>query len=338
MNRRLLASYLGARWSTSVLPALVVALALLPAAAQADTMDVTLQRLRIPAVDGTDCPVGTPLGTPRMYCADPEPWTRIMAQLGFASAPPVLSPARTLGERGFYVGLEGWITGIDNTTGGDSNYWRLGTEGDEGSGREGRNRFPADVLLWNRIELRKGFPFGFELGTSIGHLAGSSLWALGLEIKWALFEGYRTGVGILPDLAVRGAVETITGNPQFNLTIPTVDVVLSKPLVIARAATITPYLGAQIAWIFADSELIDLTPTIDAGDPMHIEDLNNDVVFPQRRMARYRGVAGVQARYQTFTLIGSFVFDLVKPSDADPDAPADLPRQWQVDASLGFQF
>ncbi len=325
MNRRFLA-------------ALVVALALLPAAAQADTMDVTLQRLRIPAMDGTDCPVGTPLGTPRMYCADDEAWTRIMAQLGFASAPPVLSPARTLGERGFYVGIEGWLTGIDTDTGGDSNYWRLGTEGDEGSGAEGRNRFPASLLLWNRIELRKGFPFGFELGTSIGHLNGSRLWALGLEIKWALFEGYRTGVGILPDISVRGAVETITGNPQFNLTVPSFDVMLSKPIVVARAATITPYLGGQAIWIFADSELIDLTPTIDAGDPATIEDLNNDVVFPQRRMARVRGFAGVQARYQTFTLIGSFVCDLLRPNSADKDAPSDLPRQWQVNASVGFQF
>lgn len=323
-----------------LLAALVVALALLPAAAQADTMDVTLQRLRIPAsaTPSDECPIATPLGTPRMYCADTGAWTRIMAQLGFASAPPVLSPARTLGERGFYVGIEGWMTGIDTSSGGDQNYWRLGTEGDSGAAMEGRNRFPASVLLWNRIELRKGFPFGFELGTSIGHLAGSSLWALGLEIKWALFEGYRTGIGILPDLAVRGAVETITGNPQFNLTIPSFDVVLSKPLVIARAATITPYLGGQAVWIFADSELIDLTPSIDAGDPMRVEDLNNDVVFPQRRMARYRGFAGVQARYQTFTLIGSFIFDLVKPSDADTDAPADLPRQWQVNASIGFQF
>lgn len=311
-------------------------------------MDVSLARLTVPA--GTEgCSATGDRGLPQRFCGDQDDWRRITSQLGFSLAPPVLSPARTTGYGGLYIGVEGWITPIDS----GADYWHRGTEGDADSLTE--NRFPSSTLLWSRLAIRKGFPFGFELGTSFAKLVDTSYWAWGVEVKWALFEGFRTGLGILPDLAVRGMVNTMVGEPEFNLTVPTLDFVISKRITLAGTGTITPIVAYQIAWIFADSELVDLTPDTDAftecrpatdvsstsctsGLPDAGADYNNNTTFDALRAPRQRLVVGVEGRYQALTLTGSFTFDLMKPGDQDDEVPDDLPRQWTASAGVGLSF
>lgn len=333
----------------------LLATLLVPAAASAGDMDVTLARLRAPPGPDT-CPAMGDNGLPRMYCADEDAWRRLTSQLGFSLAPPVLSPARTTGYGGLYVGVEGWVTGIDS----DADYWQVGTEGDEGS--LDRNRFPDSTLIWSRLVARKGFPFGIELGTSFAKLLNTSYWAWGLEVKWALVEGFRYAFGtVLPDIAVRGMVNTMVGDPEFNLTVPSLDFVVSKRITVAGTAVITPILSYQIAWIFADSELVDLTPEIDAfdecrpetdsssttctRDPASIpsgrgpgEDYNNNTTFDELRATRQRLAIGVRGEYQALTLTATFTFDLAKPGDQDDEVPDDLPRQWTVAAGAGLSF
>ncbi|MCS6798088.1 MAG: hypothetical protein NZ898_06115 [Myxococcota bacterium] len=337
----------------------------------ADDMDISLARLRIPT-GGEFAPDPLPAGCEAMdarggrrsFCPDDEAWARLMAELGFASAPPVLTGARTAGYGGFRVAIEGWVTGIDS----GSRHWRLGTEGDPNAGSEsdrgspGINRFPSSALVWTRTSIRKGFPLGFELGTSLGHLLDTSLWSWGLEVKWSPFEGFRRGIGVIPDLAVRGMVQTVTGDPEFNLTVPSFDVTLSKPFTVMGVGRITPILALQWAFIFADSELVDLTPDVDAWDECRPEpgtsgtctrdprtdplpdgrvpgeDYNNNAVFAQVRHTRTRLVLGVEGEYRALRLAGTFAFDVVPPEDADADAPRDLPRQWSVAASIGLGF
>lgn len=335
---------------------LLSATLLAPAVASADDMDVSLARLRTDP--GPDCPATGENGLPRMHCPDQDAWRRLTSQLGFSLAPPVLSPARTTGYGGLYVGLEGWVTGIDS----DSDYWGRGTEGDEGSTAMTGNRFPNDVLVWSRVVARKGFPFGIELGTSFATLLDTSYWAWGLEVKWALFEGFRYGFGtVLPDIAVRGMVNTLVGDPEFNLTVPALDFVLSKRITVAGTAVVTPILSYQIAWIFADSELVDLTPHIDAFGECWPEldsssttckrpagtnpsglapgaDYNNNTTFDELRATRQRLAVGVRGEYQALTLTATFTFDLAKPGDQDDEVPDDLPRQWTVAAGAGLSF
>ena len=339
-----------------VVLALGVSAGLAPAAASADDMDITLSRLRVP-VGMEGCMPGVdfapdPMGNDPTFCPDNQAWQRLVSQFGAILAPPVMTPARTVGYGGFYLGAEGWLGGIDS----NADYWRRGTEGD---GMDDENRFVDSTLIWYRLFARKGFPFGFELGTSLARMLNTDLWAWGLEVRWALFEGFRTGIGILPDVSVRGAVYTMTGEWEFNVTVPTLDILVSKPIVLARTGTISPYLGMQIVWILGDSELVDLTPEtrafetcVPAPGGAGVEctggdggmDYANHAVFRQVRATRYRGVIGFQGRYRAFTLTGAFQFDLVKPGDADSswiegeDAPTDLPRQWTVSTGLGLTF
>lgn len=326
-------------------------------------MDVTLARLRIPTRDASGmplmnlpegCSAFNDAGLPRDWCGDEEAFHSLASQMGFALMPPVLSPARTTGYGGLYVGVEGWITGIDPSgeTSTGRRYWEEGTEGEEASA--GRNRFPSSTLIWSRFAIRKGFPLGFELGMSFAKLLSTSYWAYGLEVKWAILEGFRYGVGTaLPDLAVRGMVNTMVGESEFNLTVPTFDVILSKRITIAGTGTITPMIAWQIGWIFADSELVDLTPGMDAfadcrPDPANPTtactgpaggaDYNNNTTFDELRAPRQRLAIGVRGQYQALEITASFTFDLVKPGDQGDETPDHLPRQWSAAAGIGLAF
>jgi hypothetical protein len=343
--------------------------------ARADEMDVSLARLRVPAESGTACEPSTAEG-PRDWCTDDANYKRIMSQLGMSMAPPIMSPARTVGPGGFHIGFDSWITGID----GGKRYWRQGTEGDaEGAdemcrgadGVRGCNRFAKDALAWSRLGVRKGFPFGLELGASVGHAYNTSYWTWGFSLKVAIFEGYREGPGkYIPDIAVRGMVQTLTGDGEFNLTVPSADLIFSKPLVAGDTAVFTPYFSTQALWIMADSELVDLTPGTNAvsecrprtpsdaqrvnrmssdpnqstvvcrGDPT---DFNNNAVFEDVRAMRWRLAFGLKFRYEILTLTGAFHFDVKDPADADDevafeDGGPGLPKQWTVSFGAGLQL
>ena len=327
--------------------------------ASADTMDLALSRLRIeasnmPNADGVVvCPATTGGGGIVTYCANHNDWRRLISQQGFALAPPILSPARTLGFRGFYLGLETGTSGIQDSW----EYWHQGTEGDAGTGFGG-NRFVDSTITWMRLNVRKGLPFGFELGASIGQPFHSSLWMWGLSIKWSLLEGFDHGLpAIVPDIAMRGSVHTMTGDGQYNLTVPSIDLIVSKGLVLASQATLTPMIGAQLMWMVADSELVDLnpgaTPAFDQCLPENgpapvggselrcsasSNHFNDTAVFDQIRARRMRLAIGLQFRFRALTIAGTFHFDLKSPHALDSTMPADLPRQWNVSSAIGLSY
>lgn len=326
------------------------------APASAQRMDLALSRLRIDAVDpaidpSTPCPstFTGPSGAAlsRRFCSDDAAWRGLATQFAGALIPPVLLPAHTRGMRGIYVGLETFMTGIDAS----ADYWQRGTEGDMGD----RNRFVDSVLAWNRLNVRKGLPFGFEIGTNVGFLVNTSYWTMGVEIRWSLLEGLRdrNSSVYFPSLSVRGAVQTMLGDSELNVTVPSVDVSIGERFIVGDTLEISPYLGAQVAWIFADSELVDLTPDTDAfamcnpdpmpmgGDPPFCRgdgsDFNHNVVFPRLRSMRARAFVGSQFRYEWFALTGAFSFDLLQPHELDDTLP-ELPRQWQVDVGVGVSY
>lgn len=327
------------------------------APAGAQDMNIALSRLRVPNTDGRVCGSRDPGGGVPMFCQDEDAYRRVMTEFAGSMIPPVLTPAGTRGVRGIYVGFESWITGIDS----DNEDWHRAVEGDGGGADRSRSRFVDSVLVWGRFNVRKGLPFGFELGTNISYLANTSYWALGAEIRWSIFEGFRDGVGWIPDLAVRGAVQTLIGDGEFNVTVPSVDIILSEPFVIANSIEVVPWVVGQAAFPFVDSELVDLTPENGAftgcdpdprtPDPNEMpprppldcrgggSELNENTVFPSLRSTRWRLGVGLQIRYEWFTILGAFMFDLVTPGDPYADeslAHLNINRQWQVDLGLGL--
>jgi len=102
----------------------------------------------------------------------------------------------------------------------------------------------------------------FELGVGVRHLIGSRMWGPQLEAKVSLHEGYQGWP--IPALSVRGSATRVMGTPDFNLTVAGLDFSISKHLGIGSTFNLTPYLGYQLLWIIADSEVVDATPGVDA--------------------------------------------------------------------------
>lgn len=300
--------------------ALGLALCCMPTLARADAMELALSRLRVAAGEpGCERASGTD------HCPDNELFERLVAELAVAVAPPVTTPAHGIGVERFFVGLDSTLTSIES----DSDHWKLGTEGD--GALDGRNASPAPVLAWNRVEVRKGLPLGFEVGSAFGQEIGSSLWSVGGQLRWTPFEGFTSGWGQLPDVAVRGAVATALGSDELGLTVWALDVVCSKPFLLAPGWRAAPLLALQVLQIEAESDVVSLDPGVDAAPSYERFD---DVSHWRSRM-----VVGGQARWAELALALSLGFDLDTPALAAAPTRASsgqpLARQLALSLSLG---
>lgn len=353
------------------------------AVANAEPMDPALERL----VTTPDCKSKegvwddaprSNLGGAALACApDHAAFKRLISQYAFAFAPTAMHSARTTGYGGFHLALEADYTSISS----DESYWRNGTQGavDPSSNQSSTvNASPQSLLQLYSLKFRKGFGFGLELTGVVGFMPKTSIISGGADVRISLLEGFRTGVGgILPDVAVGGGVRTITGTPQFQLTVAGLDAQVSKPLPIRDSQVLTPYVGYQYLWIFGDSGLIDLTPGTDAlrycdyagqnvpgntdpeagasprpaandGQPIcrgpqgsggSPLDFNNNVVFDNARLERHRLIMGLSYRYEMVMLGGQFLVDAVPPADAqNDDADQEILKDEARQYTLSFEL
>src|SRR5690606_17287762 len=134
-------------------------------------------------------------------------------------APTALNPARTTGIAGFQVSLEGSYTTIDS----DAEYWKAGTRGHSDrhlNAASQRNTDPAGFLQLYSVRLRKGFGLGLEVAGQFGFMPRTSFLSGGVDVRWAVLEGFRKGaMGYVPDVSLGGGVRTTTGSPQMQLTV-----------------------------------------------------------------------------------------------------------------------
>ncbi len=324
-----------------------------PRTAAADTMDPALNRL----VTTSNCrttQTGTAGASGVFYnptsgfvpCGTNDgAFAQLIAQYGAAVAPSAMHSARTTGYGGFKLALEGDFTSIDSS----ASYWQNGTQGPQDPNSKlfsVINKTPPSFLQLYNLNISKGLPFGFELAANFGYLSQSSIFTIGADVRWSIFEGFRTGVpAFFPELAVGGGVRTITGTDQFQLTVASADGELSKPIPIAGTVVLTPWIGYQFMRIFGDSGLIDLTPNTDAsnycgftgpntpanhlpgvtvfdGQPVckggSSADYNNTVVFAPARLNRHRLFGGLGLRIQMIQIGGQFMMDVVDPGKANP--------------------
>lgn len=309
---------------------------------------------------------------PNAFACRPDnaAWRNLMAELGFAIAPTAFHPARTTGIGGFALTLEANFTKISAnaaTTRADDGtrrqYWHDGTQGATDPATKQSsivNNSPDSLLQVYSLKARKGLPFGFEATGAFGFMANTNLWVFGADIRWALLEGFRTGVlRFFPDVSVGGGVRTLAGSSKYYVTTIGIDAQVSKPFALADSAVLTPYVGYQRLIILADSTVVDSTPNVDAlqqcgydgpdpntGKPRcrntlssgiaNNGDFNNHMTFDKARIHRHRGLVGVNYRYEILYLGGQIAFDLQDPSDENPGLVGD--RQFTLSLEGGVFF
>jgi len=350
--------------------ALAVSVLGLGGVAHADPLDPTLERL----VTNPQChggPGATGNGVFGEYTPEPglqggrtipcdpdhKAFTKLINQYAFALAPTAMHSARTTGFGGFHLSLEAAYSTITS----DAPYWKNGTQGTRDPNTNqasSENTSPPSLLQLYSIKFRKGFGFGLELTAAVGFMPLTNIISGGADARISLLEGFRTGIGgYVPDISVGAGVRTITGTPEFQLTVMGLDGQISKPIPIANSSTITPWVGYQYLFIFGDSGLVDLTPGTDAiqacnysgsavpgnadpnkttgdngqgdlvydGAPVCNDgalpfDFNNNTVFDPVRLRRHRIIAGVNYRYEMVMAGGQFMMDLVAPEKAQTNA------------------
>lgn len=306
--------------------------------------------------------------------ADGAAFKKLVNQWGFALAPNAMFGARSTGLGGFHVGVQASYTAIEHR----ADYWRLGSQGARTSaGAAATSGAPPRLISQYGVNIQKSFGFGIEAFGTVGFIPNSSLINGGADVRFALLEGFRSGVlGYIPDVSVGGGIRTITGTSQLQLTTVAAEARLSKPLAIDGASVLTPIVGYQYVWIFGRSGVIDLTPATDplqycgyagqniprGGDDAVADgqaicaggtslDYNNNVVFQQANLERQRLLFGLSYRYEFFTAAAQLITDLLAPADAqntrsderalstcDKDGCRSMPRQWQLAFELGVAF
>jgi hypothetical protein len=310
-------------------------------------------------------------------------WANMMSELGYAIAPTAFHPARTTGFGGFALSLEATFVNINadqavtNQDGSTTQYWHAGTRGDVNPNTNafsGVNKYPDSILQIYTLKARKGLPFGFEVAGALGYVANTTLWIGGADVHWSLLEGFRTGIlGYLPDIAIGGGVRTVGGAPSFFLTTVGIDGQISKPFTLADSSVLTPYIGAQRVIIFADSTVVNLTPTVDPlaqcgyqgqnvpGNPnagsgpytggavcspsknlpgglANNSDYNNLSTFNKARIHRWKGIAGLTYKYEILYLAGQFGMDLEDPSVENANLGIVGGKQWSLSFEAGVSF
>ena len=358
-----------------------VAPVLVASTAHAGSMDPAIDRLVVQPSGlgaGQSCqgiaanPSSAPGGNPNNFLCAPAniAFANMISELGFAMSPNAFHPARTTGIGGFALSIEGSYTKINSDSFSTENngtkiqYWHQGTRGpnDPVTKSFGTvNDNPDSILQVYALKARKGLPLGFEISGVLGYLVNTSLWMIGADVRWAPFEGFRTGVGgVLPDLSVGGGVRTVMGTDEFTLTTVTIDAEISKPINLFSTSTLTPYVGFQRLWVFGDSSVIDSTPNVDAfaqcgykgsdpktGQPQcantlpsgapNNSDFNNNFIFQKVRTDRNRMLVGLDYRFKWLHLAAQFLFDLTDPT-TDQQGFLSSTRQWTISWEAGVFF
>lgn len=168
---------------------------------------------------------------------DIEGFRRFTKELGLTMSPKFFGPAETLGSMGFLVDYEISFTAINS----DAEYWKKGAVD------------PSDTATTMQIHIRKGLPYSLEIGGVVTHLFKSRLWGIGLELKWALQEGFR----YIPDIAVLFNVNTVLGNHELAMLTIARSVLISKSFGIAGLFTVTPYTGYN--WQYVNSSTFPMS-------------------------------------------------------------------------------
>jgi hypothetical protein len=192
---------------------------LVPAIAAADANDLVLARL----ADCTSGGVSVPCAPGATITPNNQNFRSLMSEFGVAIAPPLLSPADTLGYSGFQYSGALSFTSISNT----HTYWCATEESescDPGFSRSG-------MLPMIHLQVSKGMwlPMpSFEIGAGATHVMSSNMWTGTTWAKFAVHEGFQGWP--LPSLSVRGAASRLMGSRQVDLTIASLDVMMSKKI------------------------------------------------------------------------------------------------------------
>jgi hypothetical protein len=153
-------------------------------------------------------------------------WHTFTKQVGAISSFKSLAPAKTLGALNFRVAIDYASTPIDQH---DAAWINTFAHPDE--------ECPlGDAIVYPTLRASMGITDNMDVGGYWSVAPGSNYGMLGGEIKYAFLQE----TGKYPAAAIRASATILTGVPDFNLNIYSVEVLASKNI-----AMFTPYAGMR---------------------------------------------------------------------------------------------
>ena len=153
-------------------------------------------------------------------------WHEFTKQVAALSAFKSLAPAQTLGKLNFHVGLDYGSTPVDQ----HSLAWiNTFVHPDEECPLGDKVEFPT-------LRAGMGVSDDMDIGLYWTEAPGANYGMIGGEFKYAFLQEDEG----LPAAAVRGSFTLLTGVPDFDLGVYSVELLASKTI-----ATLTPYLGLR---------------------------------------------------------------------------------------------
>ena len=132
-----------------------------------------------------------------------------------------IAPAEPQGLTGFDIGVEASFVKVD------TDLWDEVLDSNDTPG----------YLPVPKLHVRKGLPFGIDLGASYAMVPSSNIKVVAGELQYAILDGSVA----LPALAVRGHYSTLLGVDDLDLKTYGADAVMSKGFLI-----FTPYAGVGV--------------------------------------------------------------------------------------------
>ena len=178
-------------------------------------------------------------------------------QAGAAISYRNTAPAAPLGVTGFDIGIEASAMDIKS----DSTYWRAAFGNDAPS-----------YLLLPKVRVRKGLPFGIDVGAMYSYVPDSNVKLFGFEASKAILDGSMA----TPALGIRGTYTRLIGVDDLDLQTAGIDASLSKGI-----AFLTPYVGVGGVWVNskATGKLQALATTTPGFGAIKSEDIWQPRVF-----------------------------------------------------------
>lgn len=146
-------------------------------------------------------------------------------ELGCAIGYRNLAPAAPLGITGFDVAVQTSLIEIQDNSG----YWKKATGNDAPS-----------YITYPSVRVRKGLPFGIDVGAMYTYIAGTDIQVYGAEISKAILEGSIA----TPAVGVRATYTKLSGVSDVELQTAGFDASISKGFLF-----LTPYAGAGMLYI-----------------------------------------------------------------------------------------
>ncbi len=266
-----------------------------------------------------------------------ERFARFVSDFALALAPMPSGLAASLGSAGFAASFTSDLAFIHPTEifsdGQSKEVWP--TEKAAGS-----------TLFLPTIHLRKGLPFGLEVGTDFTYVTFSAMVAATGTLKWALLEGFL----YVPEVSVKAFATTVLGTGALNLVIGGWDAGASERLPLWGGAELGLYAGYQRIGLNAETNNIDFDPTReDPTNPTSDDSVFQQLAFgpvlnPTTAFTRlYFGaevrtgllVVGVDGAYASGT---NRIYSLAAGSAVPADDPTIATDLFKLALRLGVQF